>query len=719
MASTPVAAGIAKDEAGTDEKDVASTQSQPNWRVIPNASTVTPWSSSAAIHPPWDDSQYRSSLDLYNALTSCTDSYVAPLIADALHTLGNAYRLYGPRSVVGSYNGGKDAVVILHLMRAAHAKHYHDLMESDGLKGESEAMTTIRPRVIYFEHEDEFPEVLSLLHNTVSEYDLDMVAFERGVKFGEGLKILVETNEDSTDARPHPMAFVLGTRTSDPNAGSQGKFAPSSHYMPPFLRVNPILDWSYGHVWHFLRLFQLPYCSLYDEGYTSLGTVKDTSPCPALAIPGSPERYWPAYMLRDWDQERAGRATKGKEKVKGGKKKVSADKLSLSASSSVVSLATNATGGTEASKVEGKASRSASDADDVSKTSQPELKGETAARINGTTSKPVETTDSIDDEDDSTNSITTTSTPKTVGLLIIGDEILKGLTPDTNTFSAATALRERNVPLTRVAVVSDDHDEIVDEIRRMERLVDVIITSGGVGPTHDDVTLKSVSTALGREMVLHEEMAELLLEKMAPDDSDDARATGVETKRRLSEAQIKMATLPSSAKLRYISKNSDSDDTDSAGNNKSNEWPILQCRNVFVLPGVPQFFEAKIENLASYLSTELERSETFRVVLSVDEPGIVPVLNKVVENHPNVAIGSYPFVDHPDCKTVVTLEGRRDSVAGSRGLSAFATEYRPSLVFTKEEMDVSVKAALADLVAGLPTGSLLRVDNDDDLAIGC
>lgn len=95
----------------------------------------------------------------------------------------------------------------------------------------------------------------------------------------------------------------------------------------PFMRVNPILSWTYGDVWTFLRAFDLPYCSLYDDGYTSLGTVKDTVPCPALAkdqleVPiddknpierdmGN-DNYWPACMLHDWDQERAGRITKKK-----------------------------------------------------------------------------------------------------------------------------------------------------------------------------------------------------------------------------------------------------------------------------------------------------------------------------------------------------------------------------------------------------------------------
>jgi 3'-phosphoadenosine 5'-phosphosulfate sulfotransferase (PAPS reductase)/FAD synthetase len=68
----------------------------------------------------------------------------------------------------------------------------------------------------------------------------------------------------SVDQRP--MAFVLGTRKGDPNANGQAHFCPSSSWMsgPAFMRVNPILDWDYGHVWHFLRCFRLDYCSLYD-----------------------------------------------------------------------------------------------------------------------------------------------------------------------------------------------------------------------------------------------------------------------------------------------------------------------------------------------------------------------------------------------------------------------------------------------------------------------
>jgi molybdenum cofactor synthesis domain-containing protein len=297
---------------------------------------------------------------------------------------------------------------------------------------------------------------------------------------------------------------------------------------------------------------------------------------------------------------------------------------------------------------------------------------------------------------------------KTVGILIIGDEILKGLTIDKNTNAAAKALRKQCVMLRRVVVVSDDQDEIVKDIRRLQSEVDVIITSGGVGPTHDDVTIKSVAASLDRPMLFHEEMAELLKSKMNHGPGEP-----------LTPSQVKMATLPSNAKLRYLS-----DDED--------DWPVLQCRNIFILPGVPEFFAKKIENVAAYLSSQLERSASYKVVLKVDEAAIVDVLNEAVKNHPNVTFGSYPFVSHPEYKTVVTLEGSLmenqtttvlsgdpdynvyENVSPLRSRnSTMMFDPKSSTIIPKDRRDQYVRVALDDLIKKLPKDSILRVENDD------
>jgi FAD synthetase len=334
-----------------------------------------------------------------------------------------------------------------------------------GGDGDDGEFVVPRPRVIYFQHADEFPEVLSLLRDTVDRYDLDMIAFEMGVTYVEGLRHLVERNRfaggggggdgdgDGATASPpptllpppYPLAFVLGTRRDDPNAGSQGVFAPSSSYMPPFLRCNPIIDWDYGDVWEFLRhpdlRGEVPYCSLYDRGYTSLGKTMGGG----AGESGGGESYWPAYMLKDWSLERAGR--------------------DLSARSSLSSM------------------------------------GGRGGRLS--------TTSSSSSCSSSSPSTARGSRRPSVGLIVIGDEILKGMTPDSNIVAAAKALRSYNASLARVSVISDDMRDIVNEIRRYanEEDVDFIVTSGGVGPTHDDVTIKSVAEALGLGMEMNNEMA--------------------------------------------------------------------------------------------------------------------------------------------------------------------------------------------------------------------
>ena len=114
------------------------------------------------------------------------------------------------------------------------------------------------PRVIYFDASDDFDAVRAFVTEQcdacVAAGEFEVSPVEADVGYVDGLKGLVSA------ARPRPLAFVLGTRVGDPNCGEQKAFEPSSSWMPPFMRVNPILDWSYGDVWTFLRTFDLPYC---------------------------------------------------------------------------------------------------------------------------------------------------------------------------------------------------------------------------------------------------------------------------------------------------------------------------------------------------------------------------------------------------------------------------------------------------------------------------
>jgi FAD synthetase len=457
-------------QSSSTQDTTAATNAIPNWRVLSLLPTEDATNCNADIcaklqeRAEWSFQKYQDALALYDKFVACSDGYVAPGVKEALNCLDHAYRLYGPHSVLCSFNGGKDAVVILQLLRAAHAHYYRQQKETGRDTG-----TMVRPRTIYFEHQDEFPQVLSYLRNTVKDYDLDMIAFEKGVNFNQGLKVLVHNNIPPQSSITFPMAFVLGTRVGDPNAGSQGYFAPSSHYMPAFMRVNPVLEWTYGQVWHFLRVFSLPYCILYDQGYTSLGTTKDTVPCPALAVPGSSRRdtslpkYWPAYMLQDWSQERAGRIKKEQKDKKLNTttiidetnviKQQQVDPPTAAPSSireSVISIST-ALRATDPKQIDPVAPAPESD----SNVSQDGNSGMAP--------------------DDSRSCWSYGSnhslTQRTVGLLVIGDEILKGSTADTNTMAAAKSFREKSVLLKKVVVLSDEQEAIVNEILAMQNEV--------------------------------------------------------------------------------------------------------------------------------------------------------------------------------------------------------------------------------------------------------
>ncbi|XP_020095429.1 FAD synthase isoform X2 [Ananas comosus] len=195
--------------------------------------------------------------------------------------------------------------VLLHLIRAGYYLHMDKTDFCNGIQ--QDGLLNCPIRTIYFESPCAFPEINSFTYETASHYGLPLEIIRSDFKSGlEGL-----LKEKPT------KAIFLGTRIGDPNAVGQEQFSPSSNGWPPFMRVNPILDWSYRDVWSFILTCKVKYCSLYDQGYTSIGSIYDTVPNTLLCIADSSsmeENFKPAYMLLDGRLERAGRAKKNSVK---------------------------------------------------------------------------------------------------------------------------------------------------------------------------------------------------------------------------------------------------------------------------------------------------------------------------------------------------------------------------------------------------------------------
>lgn len=236
-------------------------------------------------------------MEIDRAIRESDDRRLKTKYNNAMNVIERALALYSIEEVAFSFNGGKDSTVLLHLLRAGYFLHKGEQSCSNG------NLSNFPIRTIYFESNSAFPEINSFTYDIASKYvlQLDIIRSD----FKSGLETLL-------NAKPI-RAIFLGVRIGDPTAVGQEQFSPSSPGWPPFMRVNPILDWSYRDVWAFILTCKVQYCSLYDQGYTSIGSIHDTVPNALLCISDSfnnKEKFKPAYMLSDGRLERAGRVKK-------------------------------------------------------------------------------------------------------------------------------------------------------------------------------------------------------------------------------------------------------------------------------------------------------------------------------------------------------------------------------------------------------------------------
>ncbi len=211
-----------------------------------------------------------------------------------------------------------------------------------------------------------------------------------------------------------------------------------------------------------------------------------------------------------------------------------------------------------------------------------------------------------------------------VAAVIIGDELLSGQFADENGPWLIRRLRELGSSLIRLTLVPDDRAAISDEVARTASLADRVVTSGGIGPTHDDITVDAVGAAFG----LASEVRADLLERF--------EAYGVV----IDAATRRMATVPVGSEISFAGR-----------------LPILTVRNVVVLPGVPSLFRLGFDAVASTFAGE--SSWTMRLWTPIAEHRFAEALTKAVARFPAVKIGSYPRFE--EGRVLITLCGRSEN----------------------------------------------------------
>ena len=241
---------------------------------------------------------------------------------------------------------------------------------------------------------------------------------------------------------------------------------------------------------------------------------------------------------------------------------------------------------------------------------------------------------------------------RTAAALIIGNELLSGKVVEGNLVFLARELRGIGIQLRRVVMVLDEVDTIAAEVRALAAAHDVVFTSGGVGPTHDDLTIEGVAQAFGAPVVIAPELEQLIRGHYAE---------------RCTEGHLLMARVPEGARL---------------VSSAAVPWPTVVMRNVWVLPGVPEVFRMKLPHIHAELVGDAP-FVSVAVFTTLDEGDLKPLLDEVVAAHREVEIGSYPKWHDPEYRTKLTFDG----LDGAR-----------------------VHAARDAFLGGLPAGALVRVE---------
>lgn len=213
------------------------------------------------------------------------------------------------------------------------------------------------------------------------------------------------------------------------------------------------------------------------------------------------------------------------------------------------------------------------------------------------------------------------------GMVVIGNEILSGKTVDTNSSFLAKELRGVGVTLRQIAVIPDELPVIADTVRDFHDRFDLVFTSGGVGPTHDDITIEGVALALDRTVIRHPQL--------------EAKLRAYLNGRPANDAYLKMAEAPDGAELIA---------------DGGVRFPTIKVDNVYVLPGIPDIFRQKFLALKGRFVADPYH---LKVLYTREYESVVAgFLNETLRAFPDLMLGSYPRNDDPEYRVKITLESK-------------------------------------------------------------
>jgi FAD synthetase len=227
---------------------------------------------------------------------------------------------------------------------------------------------------------------------------------------------------------------------------------------------------------------------------------------------------------------------------------------------------------------------------------------------------------------------------KTAGIVIIGNEVLSGKTQDINSHFFCTELRRLGVEVEKISTIQDEIELIGHEVATFSQRYDYVFTSGGVGPTHDDVTIDGIAHGFGLKLVRHPDIERRMRQRLG---------------NQVNEARLRMANVPDGAKLLAT---------------EALFAPIVNIRNVYIFPGIPSILQERFHAIK-----EMFRDAPYylkNVYVRYGEGVIAEMLNELLVKFPQLMLGSYPVLDVPEYKVKVTLESKDQSYL-DQALQAF------------------------------------------------